>query len=379
MGYKTIFQILLILAIISTICICIMKPKMHNSVMIYNSDYKIVTNQNVKVADKDIPILVQNSNIQNSQNVEVANQDMNLSSNNQNIVVQDVNMNSTQTRLQNAVNRGTSLPVTPINIAPTNVNNVKNITPIKNNITPTSTKVNFNQTKVTPTKVTPTQTKINTTNVKPSNTKVTTQSPQIDLQRIVNNAQKAAQNQQQPVQTQTPKPTTTPKPITTTASTTKTTPPTVKTTTTAQTPKPATSATAQTPKPVSATSGQNITLTAAEEEIAWNRWRSNLQNSIMRDVNMPVVPNGTIFRFTFDVDKYGKVSNVQTWSDTKSYTPYAIQFIAPVIRSYQGHSILNFPTGSRRVTTHFEGAWRTSTSSKYSTPNDYNDIEKVRK
>ena len=99
----------------------------------------------------------------------------------------------------------------------------------------------------------------------------------------------------------------------------------------------------------------------------------------MRDVNMPVVPNGTIFRFTFDVDKYGKVSNVQTWSDTKAYTPYAIQFIAPVIRSYQGHSILNFPRGSQRVTTHFEGAWRTSTSSKYSTPNDYNDIEKVRK
>lgn len=118
-------------------------------------------------------------------------------------------------------------------------------------------------------------------------------------------------------------------------------------------------------------------LTAKEEEIAWNIWRSNLQNQIMKDVRLPIIPNGIVFKFSFDVDKFGKVSNVQTWSTTPSYTPYAVQFIAPLIRSYQGKSILNFPTGSNRTTTHVTGGWRIAASTKYSTPNDYNDTEKV--
>lgn len=118
-------------------------------------------------------------------------------------------------------------------------------------------------------------------------------------------------------------------------------------------------------------------LTAQEEEIAWNKWRSNLQNQIMKDSKLPNMPNGTVFKFSFTVDKYGKVTNVKTWSTTSQYTPYAIQYIAPAIRSYQGHSILNFPTGSSRVTTDVTGGWKISTSAKYSTPQDFNDIEKV--
>ncbi|MBR1461706.1 hypothetical protein IJ596_08785, partial [bacterium] len=60
-----------------------------------------------------------------------------------------------------------------------------------------------------------------------------------------------------------------------------------------------------------------------------------------------------------------------------SYTPYAIQYIAPVIRSYQGKSILNFPQGTQRTVVEAYGAWKISTSSKYSTPDDYKDVEKV--
>lgn len=118
-------------------------------------------------------------------------------------------------------------------------------------------------------------------------------------------------------------------------------------------------------------------LTQQEEEIAWNIWRSNLQNKLMQDVKLPTIPTGIVFKFTFSVDKYGKVSNVQTWSTTSAYTPYAIQYIAPVIRSYQGKSILNFPDGSSRTITEVTGGWKISTNEKYSTPADYNDIEKV--
>ena len=97
----------------------------------------------------------------------------------------------------------------------------------------------------------------------------------------------------------------------------------------------------------------------------------------MQDVYLPEIPNGTVFKFSFNVDKYGKITNVQTWSTTPSYTPYAIQYIAPVIRSYQGKSILNFPTGSTREITEVKGGWRISANEKFSTPQDYHDIEKV--
>ena len=120
-------------------------------------------------------------------------------------------------------------------------------------------------------------------------------------------------------------------------------------------------------------------MTEQQEEIAWNKWRSNLQNQIMRDSKLPDIPTGTVFKFTFTVDKYGKVSNVKTWSLTPTYTPYAIQYIAPVIRGYQGHSILDFPFGSNRVITNVEGGFKISNTSKYSTPNDYNDTETVKR
>ena len=97
----------------------------------------------------------------------------------------------------------------------------------------------------------------------------------------------------------------------------------------------------------------------------------------MKDSRLPIVPNGTVFKFSFTVDKYGKVTNVKTWSTNSAYTPYAIQYIAPAIRSYQGRSILNFPLGSNRVITDVTGGWKISSTAKYSTPQDYNDIEKV--
>ena len=113
-----------------------------------------------------------------------------------------------------------------------------------------------------------------------------------------------------------------------------------------------------------------------DEEIVWNEWRSNLQNQIMKDVKLPTVPNGTVFKFTFTVDKDGRVTNIKTWSTDPTYTPYAILYIASVIRDYQGNSILNFPPGSSRDKTEVMGGLKVSSTEKYSTPQDYNDIEK---
>ena len=118
-------------------------------------------------------------------------------------------------------------------------------------------------------------------------------------------------------------------------------------------------------------------MTPQEEVIAWNKWRADLQNQILKDVKLPIIPKGTIFRVSFDVDVNGRVSNIQTEAIPSQYTPYAIEYGAPVIKSYQGKSILDFPTGSNRTRTTFTGRWKISENAKFSSPEIYNDIERV--
>lgn len=158
---------------------------------------------------------------------------------------------------------------------------------------------------------------------------------------------------------------------------TVTTPKTTTQTATVSQPVTKTQPVTQTVKPTPPPQPAVKVLTEQEELIAWNKWRSNLQNQLMRDSKLPILPYGTVFKISFNVDKSGKVSNIQTYSTNSKYTPYAIEYIAPVIRSYQGKAILEFPAGSKRTTTTFTGGWKISQSEKYSNPSDYNDIEKV--
>lgn len=119
-------------------------------------------------------------------------------------------------------------------------------------------------------------------------------------------------------------------------------------------------------------------LTEEEEIIAWNKWRSDLQNKLMRDSKI-AAPIGTSFEFSFTVDKFGTISNLKTWSSNPSYTPLAVRVIKPLLLSYQKTAILNFPTGSKRVITNVNGGFTMARSSRYSSPFDYNDYERVTK
>ena len=56
---------------------------------------------------------------------------------------------------------------------------------------------------------------------------------------------------------------------------------------------------------------KNPYMTEQEEIIAWNKWRSNVQNQIMRNSNIEYAPLGTMFTFNFVVDKFGNVSNIK--------------------------------------------------------------------
>ena len=267
---RLILQILLILLILSTVSICVTKPDLHKNIIVYDSAYTLVTEEEVKTDTKDIPVM------------EV------------------------------------------------------DIKPVE--------KTTFVEKKVEPKTTT---TKKQTTNT--AKQTVTKPKQTTTVKQIVTKPQ--TQTVTKPVMT------TVQKPI-------------VKETVKVEAPKIE-------QKVVQKNVEQPKVLTQQEETIAWNIWRSNLINQIMQDVKMPSVPQGTVFQFSFTVDKYGKITNVQTGANPANYTPYAIQYITPVIRSYQGRSILNFPEGTARTTTQVTGKWRMSTTRKYSTPEDFNDIEKV--
>lgn len=119
-------------------------------------------------------------------------------------------------------------------------------------------------------------------------------------------------------------------------------------------------------------------LTEEEEIIAWNKWRSDLQNKLMKDSKISA-PIGTSFMFSFTVDKYGNVSNLKTWSNNSSYTPLAVRVLKPILLGYQKTAVLEFPTGSKRIITNAEGGFTMAYSSRYASPSDYNDYERVQK
>ncbi|MCR5265583.1 MAG: hypothetical protein K6E29_03205 [Cyanobacteria bacterium RUI128] len=118
-------------------------------------------------------------------------------------------------------------------------------------------------------------------------------------------------------------------------------------------------------------------LTEQEEIIAWNKWRSNLQNQVMMDSKV-YAPIGTAFKFSFTVDKYGNMSNVKVWSLNPAYSSYAVKVIKPVLMSYRNKPILNFPEGTKRIIVNVDGGFVISTTSRYSSPSDYHDYEHVK-
>ena len=117
-------------------------------------------------------------------------------------------------------------------------------------------------------------------------------------------------------------------------------------------------------------------LTPEEEIIAWNKWRSDLQNQVMMDTQISA-PIGVAFKFSFTVDKFGNLSNVKVWSTTDVYSDMAVRVIKPVLMSYQGKKILNFPQGTKRIITNVAGGFVMSTTTGYSSPSDYSDYERV--
>lgn len=116
------------------------------------------------------------------------------------------------------------------------------------------------------------------------------------------------------------------------------------------------------------------------EEISWNVWRSNFINQIVDDLgmmDMEEYPEGTWLYFSFEVDKYGLITNVKVFSpliDKKDKVK-----IANMMKKYTRKKITIFPKNSKRTKTTVNGIIVLSYfASKYTTPDDFSDVENIK-
>jgi len=110
------------------------------------------------------------------------------------------------------------------------------------------------------------------------------------------------------------------------------------------------------------------------ELIAWNKWRSDIQNNIM-DISDVNAPYGTLFYFTFEVDNNKRISNIHISSRGGSEADK--KAIRRAILSLNGSRLLEFPKGSSRKKVSFSGGFLMSDYELYSSPSDYKDFEYV--
>jgi outer membrane biosynthesis protein TonB len=122
---------------------------------------------------------------------------------------------------------------------------------------------------------------------------------------------------------------------------------------------------------------KNPYMTEQEELIAWNKWRSNIHNQVMRDSNAGIAPYGTVFTFSFLVDKYGNVSNVKVSCSNDYCMNIARNNLKPAISNLQKKPILNFPRGTQRTSVVVNGSFLIGSEDKFSTPSNFSDVERV--
>lgn len=122
----------------------------------------------------------------------------------------------------------------------------------------------------------------------------------------------------------------------------------------------------------------NIFFNASKEEVvAWNVWRSNLQNTIMMESSIEA-PVGTLITFSFDVSKSGKITNLKYKCSNKKYEAAARADMVSILRRIEGTPVLIFPSNTKRSNVKFKGAFMLDYSTSFSKPSDYSDYERVR-
>ena len=111
------------------------------------------------------------------------------------------------------------------------------------------------------------------------------------------------------------------------------------------------------------------------ELIAWNKWRSDIQNQIMENAYVEA-PYGTLFFFSFNVDKNKRITNIKVITSNPNAKD-DIPHIKSTIISLDGKSLLEFPKGTNRKSVLFTGGFLMSDTEELSSPADYKDYEYI--
>ena len=114
-----------------------------------------------------------------------------------------------------------------------------------------------------------------------------------------------------------------------------------------------------------------------EERIAWNKWRSDLQNEIMYRSAIEG-PIGTLITFNLMVTEQGRIYNVNFSCNNPKFEEEARSDLARVLREIERSDILKFPKNTKRKQVKFQGGFMLDYDTQYSSPSDYSDYERVR-
>lgn len=113
-----------------------------------------------------------------------------------------------------------------------------------------------------------------------------------------------------------------------------------------------------------------------QETIAWSTWRSNIGNKILKEKSVPQEEAlNTINLIQFNVDNKGNIFNIKITTDPPKYNQIAQKFYIEYLNSLNGNSAIDFPKGSQRKVVLVKIPIKTSTVTKYSSPEDFSDSE----
>lgn len=116
------------------------------------------------------------------------------------------------------------------------------------------------------------------------------------------------------------------------------------------------------------------------KDIDWNTWKSNFINQIIDDsMYIKSLDNydvGSWFYYSFNVDKYGRISDITVKSMYLSSIDK--DRIRKLIKSYEYKDITVFPANTRKTTAKVDAVVMLGNSEKKARPSDFNENEQIK-
>ncbi len=116
------------------------------------------------------------------------------------------------------------------------------------------------------------------------------------------------------------------------------------------------------------------------KDIDWNTWKSNFINQIIDDSmyihSLDAYELGSWFYYSFNVDKYGRISNITVRS--MQLTPMDKERIRKLIKSYEYQDITVFPANTQKTTAKVDAVVMLGNNEKKSRPSDFNENEQIK-